>query len=169
MTIILGIDPGSRVTGFGLLQVQESTAKMSYLASGCIRTTEEKNLADRLARIYAGIDEIIVHYRPHEVAIEQVFLKHNVLSALKLGHARGAAMVACANHQLPIAEYAPRLIKQAVVGYGGAEKSQIQHMVVALLNLNKTPSSDAADALAIAICHTHHYFREYKYRTRSRR
>jgi crossover junction endodeoxyribonuclease RuvC len=167
MAIILGIDPGSRVTGFGLLQVQESTAKINYLASGCIRTTEEKDIPGRLARIYAGINEIIMHYRPHQVAIEQVFLKHNVLSALKLGHARGAAMVACANHNLPIAEYAPRLVKQAVVGFGGAEKSQVQHMVVSLLNLNKTPSSDAADALAIAICHTHHYFREMKYRTRS--
>ena len=169
MAIILGIDPGSRVTGFGLLQVQEATAKMSYLASGCIRMTAETDLPARLARIYAGLDEIIVHYRPQEVAIEQVFLKHNVLSALKLGHARGAAIVVCANHQLPIAEYAPRLIKQAVVGYGGAEKAQIQHMVVALLNLSKSPPSDAADALAIAICHTHHYFREYKYQTRGRR
>jgi len=169
MAIILGIDPGSRVTGFGLLQVQESSAQINYLASGCIRTTEEKDIAGRLARIYAGLDEIIQHFHPHEVAIEQVFVKHNVLSALKLGHARGAAMVVCANHQLPIAEYAPRLIKQAIVGYGGAEKSQVQHMVVQLLNLNKTPPSDAADALAIAICHTHHYFREYKYRTRSRR
>lgn len=156
MTVILGIDPGSRVTGFGVVHVKNMSNQISYLASGCIRTTVAETLTERLGLIYQGIEEVINLYRPEEVAIEQVFLRENVMSALKLGHARGAAMVACSVHSLRVAEYAPRVIKQAVVGFGGAEKNQVQKMVVELLKLNQSPAADAADALAVAICHANH-------------
>ncbi len=157
MAVILGIDPGSRVTGFGVIHLKNHTNQISYLASGCIRTTDAKTITDRLGLIFQGIQEVISTYKPSEVAIEQVFLRENVMSALKLGHARGAAMVACSIHALEVAEYAPRAIKQAVVGFGGAEKSQVQKMVTDLLHLNKSPAADAADALAVAICHANHY------------
>lgn len=156
MAIILGIDPGSRITGFGVIHMNTKDRKMSYIASGCIRTISEESLANRLGLIFKGIQEIINTHRPDNVAIEQVFLKHNVLSALKLGHARGAAMASCALFNLPVSEYSPRSIKQAVVGYGGAEKTQVQKMIVDLLKLDKSPSSDAADALAVAVCHGFH-------------
>lgn len=156
MTVILGIDPGSRVTGFGLVHVKNMSNQIAYLASGCIRTIKAETLTERLGLIYQGIQEVIEIYRPQEVAIEQVFLRDNVMSALKLGHARGAAMVACSVHALRVAEYAPRVIKQAVVGFGGAEKNQVQKMVVELLQLNQSPAADAADALAVAICHANH-------------
>lgn len=157
MAVILGIDPGSRVTGFGVIHVKNNTNAVSYLASGCIRTQDAETISERLALIFKGIQEVIQIHRPDEVAIEQVFLKENVMSALKLGHARGAAMVACSLSALPVAEYAPRVIKQAVVGFGGAEKSQVQKMVVDLLNLNRAPALDASDALAVAICHANHH------------
>jgi crossover junction endodeoxyribonuclease RuvC len=157
MTIILGIDPGSRVTGFGLVHFKYESRVPQYIASGCIRTTLAPTLSERLGMIFEGINEIITQYHPHIVAIEKVFLKHNVLSALKLGHARGAAMTACAMHGLEVIEYAPRAIKKAVVGYGAAEKAQVQKMIVELLSLNHAPATDAADALAIAICHGHHH------------
>jgi crossover junction endodeoxyribonuclease RuvC len=161
MTIILGIDPGSRTTGFGLIHMNTKTRHVNYLASGCIKTTSEMFLVNRLGLIYKGIEEIIATHRPHHVAIEQVFLKHNVMSALKLGHARGAAMAACAMFDLTVSEYSPRAIKQAVVGYGGAEKLQVQKMIVELLRLNKSPSNDAADALAVAVCHGFHQSMSY--------
>lgn len=156
MAIVLGIDPGSRITGFGVIHINVATKAMSYIASGCIRTTSEQHIASRLHVIYQGISEIIEIHRPHEVAIEQVFLKHNVMSALKLGHARGVAMASCAKYALDVSEYSPRAIKQAVVGFGGAEKSQVQKMIVELLRLNKAPAVDAADALAVAVCHGFH-------------
>lgn len=162
MSIILGIDPGSRVTGFGVIHIQAGSRNLKYLGSGCIRTTTEAHISDRLGIIFKGIRDIIESYRPDEVAIEQVFLKHNVMSALKLGHARGAAMVACSEFSLEVFEYAPRAIKQAVVGYGAAEKSQVQMMIVDILKLNQSPSTDAADALAVAVCHGFH--RAYTYR-----
>lgn len=153
MTIILGIDPGSRITGYGL--IREEQGRIAYLDSGCIRTTPLATLSQRLLQIFSGICELLETYEPTEVAIEELFLHKNVQSALKLGHARGAAMVAAATHQLKIHEYAPREIKQALVGYGGAQKSQVSHMVVQLLLLNKAPQVDAGDALAVAICHSH--------------
>lgn len=153
MTIILGIDPGSRITGYGL--IQESNRSIVYIDSGCIRTDPEANLSGKLLQIYDGICELMERYAPAEVAIEQVFMHQNPNSALKLGHARGVAMVAAASHRIKIAEYSAREIKQTVVGYGAAQKSQVNHMVVSLLSLNKPPQTDAADALAIAICHSH--------------
>lgn len=153
MTIILGIDPGSRITGYGL--IKEGTTRIEYLDSGCIRTSPAETLSQKLLQIYDGICYLMDHYAPDEVAIEQVFMHQNPSSALKLGHARGVAMVAAASHRVPISEYAPREIKQTVVGYGAAEKTQVSHMVVSLLGLSSAPQADAADALAIAICHSH--------------
>lgn len=153
MTIILGIDPGSRVTGYGLIK-EDANQKLSYLDSGCIRTGAGE-LSSRLLQIFTGVCELMEQYMPHEMAIEQVFMHQNPNAALKLGHARGVAMVACASYRIKVAEYSPREIKQSVVGYGAAAKTQVQHMVVTMLNLNASPQSDAADALAIAICHAH--------------
>ncbi|CDZ78193.1 Crossover junction endodeoxyribonuclease RuvC [Legionella massiliensis] len=152
MTVILGIDPGSRITGYGL--IKEENRKIQYLDSGCIRTSEGE-LSQRLLQIFDGICQLMDEYSPDEVAIEQVFIHQNPSSALKLGHARGVAMVAAASHRIMVNEYSPREIKQSVVGYGAAQKEQVKHMVVSLLMLNSPPQSDAADALAIAICHSH--------------
>lgn len=153
MGVILGIDPGSRITGYGL--IKELNRKYEYIDSGCIRTATDQELSVRLLQIYDGICQLMDEYSPNEVAIEQVFMHQNPNAALKLGHARGVAMVAAASHRIKVSEYSPREIKQAVVGYGGAEKSQVAHMVVQLLSLNSSPQADAADALAIAICHCH--------------
>jgi crossover junction endodeoxyribonuclease RuvC len=152
MAIILGIDPGSRITGYGL--IKDENRKIIYVDSGCIRTSEGE-LSQRLLQIFDGICQLMDNYSPDEVAIEQVFMHENPSSALKLGHARGAAMVAAASHRVKVSEYSAREVKQAVVGYGAAQKDQVKHMVVNLLLLNSPPQSDAADALAIAICHSH--------------
>ncbi len=149
---ILGIDPGSRITGYGIIKSQGN--KHIYLASGCIKA-KALTMPERLQQIHASLREIIIQYQPTTVAIEEVFLYKNPQSALKLGQARGVAMVACADAGLEVFEYSPRKVKQSVVGYGGATKDQIQHMVKVLLNLSGTPQVDAADALAIAICHSH--------------
>jgi crossover junction endodeoxyribonuclease RuvC len=154
MSIILGIDPGSRVTGYGIIKA--SNQEVHYISSGCIRTSEGE-FSQRLLQIFNGVCELMEQYHPDEVAIEQVFMHQNPSSALKLGHARGVAIVACASHRLNVSEYSPRAIKQAVAGYGAAEKSQVQHMVIQLLSLNASPQSDAADALAIAICHSYRH------------
>jgi crossover junction endodeoxyribonuclease RuvC len=151
---ILGIDPGSRITGFGVVNVLRN-GRLQYIASGCVRVGKGE-LVERLKIIYDGIGEIIGTYQPSVVAIEKVFVAHNVDSALKLGQARGAAITAGANHALPLAEYSARQIKSAVVGRGSAEKRQVQHMVKVLLELSGMPAADAADALACAICHAHH-------------
>lgn len=153
MTIILGIDPGSRITGYGL--IKETNRTIEYIDSGCIRTSVDGELSQKLLQIYDGICQLMDHYSPTEVAIEQVFMHQNPSSALKLGHARGVAMVAAASHRVKVSEYSARAIKQTVVGYGAAEKDQVNHMVVHLLMLNNAPQNDAADALAIAICHSH--------------
>lgn len=152
MSIILGIDPGSRLTGFGVIQYIHGKAE--YISSGCIRMKSEP-LPNRLKTIYQGVSEIISQYHPEEFAIEQVFMAHNPDSALKLGQARGAAIVAAVNIDLPVFEYSARQIKQSVVGTGGAEKKQVQQMVTQILKLSATPQADAADALAIALCHAH--------------
>jgi crossover junction endodeoxyribonuclease RuvC len=150
MTRILGIDPGSRITGYGLVDVDAGRTR--YLASGVVRCGNGE-LAARLQVIFAGLAEVIASYRPEETAIEQVFMHRNADSALKLGHARGAAICACTSHALAIGEYSPRQIKAAVVGYGAASKEQVQQMVQRLLGLSAAPPSDAADALAVALCH----------------
>ena len=151
---VLGIDPGSRVTGFGVVQVLRN-GRLGYIASGCVRTGRGE-LAVRLKAVYDGVAEVIAIYQPGVLAIEKVFVAHNADSALKLGQARGAALCAAVNHAIDVAEYTARQIKRAVVGRGAAEKRQVQHMVKALLELNAAPPADAADALACAICHAHH-------------
>ncbi len=152
MTIILGVDPGSRITGYGV--IRQYGRQLTYLGSGCIRTAVD-DLPSRLRLIYAGIKEVITQFQPDEFAIEQVFMARNADSALKLGQARGVAIVAAVNKGLPVFEYAARQVKQTVVGTGAAEKAQVQHMVKSLLNLSAHPQADAADALAIAITHSH--------------
>ncbi len=152
MTVILGIDPGSRVTGYGL--IKEHNRQLQYIDSGCIRTSEGE-LSQRLLQIFNGVCQLMENFSPSEVAIEQVFMHKNASSALKLGHARGVAMVACASHRVKVSEYSAREVKQSVVGYGAGLKEQVKHMVVNLLMLSSSPQSDAADALAIAICHSH--------------
>jgi len=152
MSIILGIDPGSRFTGYGVIKQQGRT--FTYLGSGCIKALSQgEDLGSRLQTIFAGVSEIILQFKPDMFAIEQVFMAKNPDSALKLGQARGAAIVAATNSDLVIAEYSARQIKQAVVGTGGADKSQVQHMVKTILKLPGTPQADAADALAVALCH----------------
>lgn len=152
MAIILGIDPGSRLTGYGV--IESGQGKLRYVASGCIRL-EGVELAPRLHTIFQGVSQIIQQFQPHEFAIEEVFLAKNASSALKLGQARGAAIVAACHSTLPVSEYSARKVKQAVVGKGGATKEQVQQMVMHILSLDACPQADAADALAIALCHAH--------------
>ncbi len=149
MTIIVGIDPGSRKTGYGFIRVEANQS--FHLAHGCLALKGE-TLAERLQQIYSGLRELIQQFQPQEAAIEQVFMHENPNSALKLGQARGAALVAIG---MPAIEYSARSIKQAIVGYGAASKEQVQLMVKRLLNLPSKIQSDAADALAIALCHAH--------------
>ena len=149
---ILGIDPGSRLTGFGVLDFVGD--KATYVTSGSIASANG-DFADRLKLIFLSVSEIVAEYRPGVVAIESVFVSKNAGSALKLGHARSAAICATFEYNVDVFEYAPREIKKAVVGTGSASKEQIQHMVVAMLNLQATPAPDAADALATALCHGH--------------
>jgi crossover junction endodeoxyribonuclease RuvC len=150
LAIILGIDPGSRVTGFGVINAVGQ--RVEYLTSGCIRCGDG-DMPQRLQTIFTSVNEVIETWSPQQFAIEQAFMGKNASSALKLGQARGVAMVVAALQQLPVAEYAPRAIKMAVTGTGGAEKEQVQHMVQTLLKLPGRPQADAADALAIALCH----------------
>ena len=152
MAIILGVDPGSRITGYGVIRADGR--HIEYIDSGCIRVGE-KPMAERLQTIFQSLATLIGEYRPEEFAIEQVFMARNPDSALKLGQARGAAIVSAANSGLAGHEYSARQGKQAVVGKGGADKSQVQHMVQVLLSLSRKPQADAADALAIAMCHAH--------------
>lgn len=153
MTRILGIDPGSRITGYGVV---ESTPRgLRYVASGCIRVKAE-DFPERLKQIFDGVSQVIELYEPQQMAIEQVFMHKNADSALKLGQARGAAICATMNQRLPVFEYAARQVKQALVGKGSAEKQQVQHMVKILLSIQGEMQIDASDALAISLCHCHY-------------
>lgn len=151
MSVILGIDPGSRITGYGIIRYDQN--KITYLDSGCIRTTQDE-LSIRLLQIFQGICRLIKEFNPTTAAIEQIFVHQNPSSALKLGHARGAAIVAASSFEIPISEYSARQVKQSVVGYGNAQKDQVNLMVMNLLMLKNSPQVDAADALAVAICHS---------------
>lgn len=153
MTLILGIDPGSRITGYGV--VRDTGRGCEYVASGCIRTGDGP-LPERLQKVYRGVREVIRLHGPVMLGIEQVFMSRNADSALKLGQARGAAIVAGAESGLEIAEYTATQVKQAIAGTGGADKQQVQMMVMHLLKLLQKPQIDASDALAIALCHAHH-------------
>ncbi|AYN93898.1 MULTISPECIES: crossover junction endodeoxyribonuclease RuvC [Pseudomonas] len=152
MTLVLGIDPGSRITGFGV--IRDTGKGCEYVASGCIRTGNGP-LYERLQIVYRGVREVIGLYEPVTMGIEQVFMARNADSALKLGQARGAAIVACAEAGLEIAEYTATQVKQAIVGSGAADKQQVMMMVMHLLKLKEKPQIDASDALGIAICHAH--------------
>ncbi len=150
MAIILGIDPGSRITGYGLINAIGN--RLEYIACGCVRTNVPSQ-PQRLKIIFTGICQVIEKYSPQQAAVEEVFMGRNAASALKLGQARGSAMVACLSHDLAVAEYSARKVKQAVVGAGGADKLQVQHMIKVLLSIRDSIAEDAADALAVAICH----------------
>ena len=152
MIRILGIDPGSRITGFGVVDSDGHYSR--HIASGAIRLDGE-TLADKLGMIFHEVSAVIKEYQPQEMAIEKVFMARNADSALKLGQARGVAICAGVMQSLPVAEYTPRYVKQSVVGTGGADKEQVQHMMKMLLNLSGKLQADAADALAIALCHAH--------------
>jgi len=152
---VLGIDCGTEFTGYGIAELS-SDGKLECLSCGAIKLSPRDPLPARLATIFNRLNAIIGEYRPEHVAIEDVFYAANVKSALKLGQVRGVAMLAASSAGLEVAEYAPLAIKSAVVGYGRAEKHQVQHMVARLLRLSEIPQPpDAADALAIAICHLH--------------
>jgi crossover junction endodeoxyribonuclease RuvC len=150
---VLGIDPGLRITGFGVLD--KTGAKLVYVTSGCIKTPAAGNLALRLKSILEGLREVIASVSPDQIAIEKVFVNSNPQSTLLLGQARGTAICAAVLHELPVSEYTALQVKQAVVGNGHAAKEQVQDMVKRLLQLTGNPSPDAADALACAICHAH--------------
>ena len=152
--IVLGIDCGSEITGYGV--VDGAGGKLRFIDAGAIRVSARHGLPEKLHAIFSALLEVIAKYDPECVAIENVFYAVNAKSALKLGHVRGVAMLAASSAGLPVAEYAPLAIKSSVVGYGRAEKSQVQNMVARLLGLQTEPDPpDVADALAIAICHIH--------------
>lgn len=149
---ILGIDPGSRLTGFGIIDVNGDRVKPVHF--GVIKAGTGE-FTGRLGTIFTAIRDLVAEYRPDEAAVETVFVSHNANSAIKLGQARGAAVCAIIDGDVPVAEYSPRSVKQAIVGRGAADKVQVQHMVRVLLGLSETPPEDASDALAVALCHYH--------------
>ena len=149
--IVLGIDPGSRITGYGI--VEKAGNRLVHIDNGAIFTDTALDFPGRLKKIFDGLLEIIAQHRPNQVAIENIFFSTNPQSALKLGQARGAAIVAAVHSGLPVAEYTALQVKQAVVGQGRAEKEQVQKMLKALLGLPEIAQADASDALAVAICH----------------
>ncbi len=151
--IILGLDPGSRFTGYGL--VEKQGGRVTHIDNGTIVCTDALSFDKRLVLIYNGIEQLIKKFKPDAVAIENIFYSKNAQSALKLGQARGSALVAASKQELPIFEYTPLVIKQAVVGHGQATKDQVQKMVKMLLNLPQVAEENASDALAAAICHAH--------------
>lgn len=152
MTRVLGIDPGSRVTGYGVIETDGTRSR--HLGSGCIRTVAG-DFPERLGEIFHGIREVLQEWQPQEVAVEQVFVSRNASSALKLGHARGAAISAIVTLELPVFEYTPAAVKQGLVGNGRAEKEQVQHMVRVILGMQGKMTLDQSDALAVALCHAH--------------
>jgi crossover junction endodeoxyribonuclease RuvC len=151
-TRVLGIDPGSRVTGYGV--IESDGVRSRHLDSGCIRTAAG-GFPQRLGEIFAGITQVLDRWQPQEVAIEQVFVSRNASSALKLGQARGAAITAIVNQGLPVFEYTPAAVKQGLVGNGRAQKEQVLHMIRVILRIQSDMSLDQSDALAIALCHAH--------------
>ncbi len=155
MERIIGIDPGSRITGYGV--VGSAGGQIHFVSCGIIKTTSNLPFSHRINQIFTGINEVIQLHQPDVAAVEDVFLSTNPRSALKLGQARGAAVVAAMQNNLDVYDYSPRVVKQGVVGYGQASKEQVQHMVRILLGLSSSPSSDAADALAVAICHANQF------------
>ncbi len=155
--LVLGIDPGTAITGYGLVREGEG-GQLTAVAYGVIRTAPKLPMPQRLVLIHRQLREVIQLHRPDSAAVELLFFQSNVTTAMTVGQARGVALLALAEAELPIAEYAPMVIKEAVAGYGGADKQQVQQMIRALLGLEEIPRpDDAADALAVAICHIHSY------------
>lgn len=153
---VIGIDPGLAITGYGLIQQDEKSEKLNVVTFGAIRTSSKTQVPDRLLQIYLQLKEILNFHRPDTAAVEKLFFQSNVRTAIDVGQGRGVAILALAEAKIKLAEYSPLEVKQAVVGYGGADKNQMQQMVKAILQLNELPQpDDAADALAIAICHIH--------------
>lgn len=153
--VVIGIDPGTAITGYGLLE-EKADGSLKVLDYGAILTPSDLPMSDRLLLLHQQLKEILLLHRPHSGAVEKLFFARNVRTALSVGQARGVALLALAELQIGVNEYTPLEVKQAVVGYGGADKHQVQMMVRALLGLSETPEpDDAADALAIAICHVH--------------
>src|SRR5512136_1744896 len=150
---VLGIDPGSRITGYGI--IDKDGNRLIHVDNGAIFTDSHKDFPSRLQRIHQGLTEVIERYRPDAMAVENIFFATNVQSALKLGQARGAAIVAGVNAGLPVFEYTALQVKQAVVGHGRASKDQVQHTLQILLTLPEVAQEDASDALAVALCHAH--------------
>ena len=159
---ILGIDPGSRVTGYGVIVA--NGRDVGFGACGTFRTAGEADFSSRLLVIFRDLREVIATHEPEVAAVEDMFVDRNPRSALKLGQARGAALVAALDSGLTVFDYPARTVKQTVAGYGRADKEQVQHMVRSLLELDAVPSPDAADALAVAICHAHHTTHPWKAR-----
>lgn len=151
---ILGIDPGLNCTGWGVIEQQGN--RLSFIAAGQIKTNAADPLATRLNMLHHGMAQMLQLYTPQEAAIEETFMNTNALSSLKLGHARGALMLSVSLENVPLTEYATRLVKKSVVGVGKAEKEQVAAMVAMILPGAKATSADAYDALAVAICHAHH-------------
>lgn len=151
---ILGLDPGLRHTGWGIIEAHGN--RLSFIADGVVQPDPKLSLAERLHVLFACLQDIVAHYKPDECAIEDTFVNKNPTSTLKLGHARAAAMLAPAAAGVPVAEYKPNLVKKSVVGAGHAEKAQVVAMMRVLLPGSQSQSSDAADALAVAVCHAHH-------------
>ena len=153
--LVIGIDPGTAITGYGLVLENQGGA-LESVGYGVIETPAKKPMAERLSQLYHQLNDIILLHRPESAAVEKLFFQRNVRTAISVGQARGVALLALAEANLPIAEYTPLEIKQAVAGYGGADKNQVQQMVRTLLDLDDIPRpDDAADALAVAICHLH--------------
>jgi crossover junction endodeoxyribonuclease RuvC len=153
--IVLGIDPGTRITGYGVLRVDGN--RYLHIDNGCIAPSPSAEMPQRLVTILTKLEELITTFSPEAVAVERVFFAKNVASALKLGQCRGLALAAAGRHEIPVFEYSATQIKQAVTGYGRSGKEQIQKMVRMLLGLPEIAQSDAADALAIALCHAQSY------------
>ena len=151
---VIGIDPGTQTTGWGVVETDGNTLR--HVAHGCVRTQTGEPLPDRLGKIFTELTRVITEFQPQQAVVEEIFVSQNVQSALKLGHARGVAIVAANHLGLPIHEYTALQVKKAVVGYGRAEKSQMQEMVRILLNMPRSAPTDAADALGVAICHLNH-------------
>lgn len=151
---VIGVDPGTLVLGFGVLEKSDNDCQA--LDFGCLRISSKESFPSRLKKIYDKVSSVINRYKPDEFAIEDLFYAQNARVAIKMGHARGVAILAAVNHEIPTSEYSPREIKQSVVGNGAASKEQVQRMIQELLNLQELPEPlDASDALAVALCHLH--------------
>ncbi len=153
---ILGLDPGTAITGYGVIDLLPG-GEVRAVAYGVLRTPARQPLPERLQQLYKALQALLTLHRPEQAAVEKLFFQRNVTTAMAVGQARGVTLLALAQHEIPVAEYTPNEVKEAVTGYGSADKQQVQRMVQALLGLDERPRpDDAADALAVALCHAQH-------------